>query len=665
MLKLSLKIVPLALLAGLVFSIFAEAYAGSGPSWSGARGLNTVPTARMARAGTVELSVSTLDPYVQSSVSIQPLESVAVALRQTARTRGSFGSADRWYPGMDFKIRLLEEGWRNPEIAIGVNAATGHERMAGEYIALSKRLGFFDLTAGLGWGRMGQAGHLRNPLTALHSHFDRERSQAGEGYSGPEDWFTGKRVGFFGGLAYRTPVEGLTVLADWNADRYDVERAQDPGFDAPAPVSVGLSWSPYRWLNVAAGASGTRKIMGRMTLSGSLQDWRVSSYKRPAYLKGRTPFLYATRDETLYRSARLELDPGIPVPLQLGRARERLLRATGPVHDTEFRFTPTHLGLHGPELRLVGVSDFAHRSSQELWRDLVVRNGRSGPPPRQVLPVFRLDQVNHVSIGEPDTGILYRSSLIGSAHKRLAGDIVAGGAVRVNLSDNLRNLQQERSVPVLPVRSDVALFADSTVSLDRAYTAWIRTLAPNLHAAAVSGILEEMYAGFGGEVLYRPWDRTWSAGLELYQVFRRDPYSPAAMDLSGDSLLTGHAALYYEVPDTGLTFSVKAGRYLAEDIGLTLAAKKRLENGVAFETFVTATQSSEETGLSGDAWGGLRVRVPVGFIPVVPNDSSVILDVSPMGRDRGQALDSPVSLYALSESFSKRTILRDWNRISE
>ena len=167
----------------------AEEYSSS---LYGPLGLNTIPNARMDDTGTIRAGIGTLDPYIHSWLSFQLAEPLSVTLRQSAEVSNLNEDADRLYPGVDFKLRIMEETATRPELSIGLQSAIGHKRMAGEYIAASKRYKDFDFTAGLGWGRFGTAGHFENPFKIFGGHFDKGRSLDGEMPNRPDDWFTAK-----------------------------------------------------------------------------------------------------------------------------------------------------------------------------------------------------------------------------------------------------------------------------------------------------------------------------------------------------------------------------------------------------------------------------------------------------------------------------------------
>jgi len=76
-----------------------------------------------------------------------------------------------------------------------------------------------------------------------------------------------------------------------------------------------------------------------------------------------------------------------------------------------------------------------------------------------------------------------------------------------------------------------------------------------------------MFAGVGGEILYRPVDSNLAYGLDIAYVKQRDPYSQTGLE--DYTAVTGHASVYWQpefLDDTQIT--VSAGQFLAKDKGV-------------------------------------------------------------------------------------------------
>lgn len=281
---------------------------------------------------------------------------------------------------------------------------------------------------------------------------------------------------------------------------------------------------------------------------------------------------------------------------------------------------------------------------------------------------FSLILDNQFSLSEEDSGALYRSSLIGKMElPKYLGFIHTGTALRLNLADNLDRLEEYRPASFLPVRSNVAQFARSTLSLDRSYATFTHSFSPALHSAISGGYLEEMYGGLGGEILYRPFGKRFALGAESWAVVKRDPATALHLGFTPDSLITGHLNGWYSFPEQNITLKAQLGRYLAEDIGATFSIEKKFLNGAKLQAFTTLTDSADYTVFGGTthAYNGLRLSIPLGNKKHLPEGSEVRINAAPFGRDYGQALDKPFDLYKETDALSYEHLARYWHEITE
>ena len=57
------------------------------------------------------------------------------------------------------------------------------------------------------------------------------------------------------------------------------------------------------------------------------------------------------------------------------------------------------------------------------------------------------------------------------------------------------------------------------------------------------------------------------------------------------------------------------------------------------------------------------LAVPLGSVKFVPEGSEARINVAPIGRDDGQILDKPLSLYEVTEPVSYRHLGRNWQEV--
>ncbi|HPD83352.1 MAG: YjbH domain-containing protein [Alphaproteobacteria bacterium] len=339
---------------------------------TGTLGLNTIPSARMDEAGTIRIGAGTSDPYLHSFIGFQFTDSLYVSLRQTAEVSSLNDSPNAFYPGLDFKLRLWQETATRPAMVIGMDSAVGHKRMASEYIAFSKRFKNFDFTNGLAWGRLGSAGHIKNPLAPLSSHFEKNRNYNDLNTQDIEDWFTGEEVGIFGGIEYFTPLKGLSLKIDYGANDYKSEK-NISGFNAPEPWAISLNYTPIDQANLSAGIIGGEKIMARLSLQDQLFDWPGKSGQRR-----KAPDLISPRpfNKTNHDAVTLALSPYHPSARQIGQTA-RLVANDTAADQEKITLALHHKGLKGPVVTLMrddlekGVLDH-QRSPEEIWRNSLI-----------------------------------------------------------------------------------------------------------------------------------------------------------------------------------------------------------------------------------------------------------------------------------------------------
>jgi hypothetical protein len=193
----------------------------------------------------------------------------------------------------------------------------------------------------------------------------------------------------------------------------------------------------------------------------------------------------------------------------------------------------------------------------------------------------------------------------------------------------------------------------------------MHTLTPSTHIALTGGYLEEMYAGAGGEILYRPFDSPFAIGAEGWYALKRDPATPLALGLRGDHTWTGHVNMFYDVPDTDITAYAKIGRFLGGDVGITGGAQTQFENGMKLRGYVTATNSDDKDVFDSDRnmIAGFQIAVPLGSVKFIPEGSEARVNIANIGRDDGQTLDTPYSLHDVTEPVSYRHLGRNWQEV--
>jgi len=667
---------------------------------TGITGLNVIPNARMQPNNSLYAGVTDSSPFVHGFIGVQIAQPLQIVLRQTAKTDNILEDPKAYYPGADIKLRLKEETRSVPAIAVGLQSMIGHKRMSGEYISLSKRYQNWDLTAGLGWGRYGTAGHFKNPLKALNKHFGKHRALSGDDPVRPSDWFTGEDIGFFAGFEYTVFPDRLSILADYGADRYEAEFTNSEIKERPPPWALGLSGNPFPWLNLSAATQGFETIIARMTIGADPGTFKPFSKKpdKPLKMKAhRSPganvaaaqsyvssygvMLQSPALENTTASATLILDRHQTSPAQIRKAAIALAN-NSPENIETLSIQTAFQGLQGPEVTLLRrdleqAITHDNASAEELWRNAEINPPSSKtflPKRRRSAEVhfdkqfYELNLEQIVSLGEEDHGILSRTSLIAVMRGiDLFGFLDQSNALRLDVYNNVDELNTFRRRAPLPVRSNIDDFSETRLSVDHSYTQFTHSFTGNIHSSLMAGYLEELYAGLGGEIIYAPFQSRFALGAEAWQVFKRHPGTFLDLGLNGDHVLSGHTNLWYDIPRHDVTLKLSAGRYLAEDIGGSLSLKKSFLNGVSIEGFTTITNriDADLFGSENHTHHGLRMNIPIGTPLHKDLHHSADIALRTIGRDSGQKLQKPFDLYEATRPLTYKHYQDHWQNVIE
>ena len=242
----------------------------------------------------------------------------------------------------------------------------------------------------------------------------------------------------------------------------------------------------------------------------------------------------------------------------------------------------------------------------------------------------------------------------------VAPGLTLAGSADVSLFDNFDTSRQSDSL--LPhVRSDfLKYFTQGKTGIGNLEVDYRSRLSPTVFTRLRAGYLESMFAGAGGEILWRPDGARWALGADLYEVWQRD--FDRLFGLQHYRQHTGHVTLYYDSPWYNLNFQLRAGQYLAGDRGATLQITRRFATGVEIGAFITKTNVSAAEFGEGSFDKGIIIRIPLGWVAPLDSQSQIAMDLRPVQRDGGQALAADATLYDETRAASEGEIYRTLGR---
>ncbi|MFQ5535118.1 MAG: YjbH domain-containing protein [Sphingomonadales bacterium] len=267
----------------------------------GGVGLLNMRTARFAPDGKLEVGASFVNPYRRYYITWQIFPWMEATFRYTDPTNDltSGGILDQNQKeffrdiikfkqggtnldrGADLKFKLWDEGPVRPAVAVGLQDGLGTGLFSGEYLVASKRFYDLDFTVGVGWGYFASRGTFKNPLRAFSSRFKtRGGSKRGGGRTLLGNFFSGEQIGLFGGVEYHTPVNGLSVKAEYNS----ADPANEPRGNAQSetlPIGIGINYRPSKWGEIALGLERGNSIMLRGSIRYNLHEPGLPKFDPP------------------------------------------------------------------------------------------------------------------------------------------------------------------------------------------------------------------------------------------------------------------------------------------------------------------------------------------------------------------------------------------------
>ena len=631
----------------------------------GGRNLIDTPSARMYSDGQMTLNVA-FDNYLQSySVSYQAFPWLETTFRYSGLNDFFY-----WDRNLEAKVRLLEEDLFWPEVSVGLRDIVGTSVFGSEYVVANKKLGPLDLSFGMGWGRLAGEGNLTNPLTLLHDGFktrDTNISQISDvGRPSVATWFRGEKVGFFGGVTYEFESAPVTLIAEYNPDIYAFEtnngrRGAQPSY----PISLGLDWQiDPEWTLTASyqhgdafGLAVSKRFDStykpkKLTPSPIIPT-NIKPHDSPDWFE---PLVRAELSSgVIMESARLN-DEADRAEIALSRGiyqswpdlintAHTQASVTLPESVNRVDYLVKEAGMTLKTVRLPRLNTALNIDEVTFETDAKFLPPRVEADEAAKLKDLFEDKLSitafidaNYHLFDPDNPFGYTLYAgFGAAHPIGLG-WNAIGVYQVNLTDNLDG-NTRVSDSVLPhVRSDVSEYLKgSNHGFNQLIVEKRDTLTSSLHYRAFGGILEQMYSGVGGEVLFMPHDSRFATSLSAAYAKQRD--FDGGLGLRDYDVVTGHASLFWATPWYNYDAAVHVGRYLAKDVGATMEVRRTFDNGWSIGVWATLTDVPFDDFGEGSFDKGFYFQVPLGNQISGGVGSELRMGVRPIQRDGGARLE--------------------------
>ena len=508
-------------------------------------------------------------------------------------------------------------------------------------------------------------------MVKLFSNFeDRGNHDPGEGGTlGNINWFRGEASAFYG-LRYQVG-EKISISAEYTPDLMLMERALTY-FELNSPWNFGASYKLNDYINI----SGHYLNAGQASITANV----VINPERPPLIGGKdlapvpmrkrggNDLPANTTNEKKIRKV-LEADKFDVVGLKF---EDNLVSLT--VASTKFRSTAQSVGRLASTLQrftsngikyaeITFISEGLKTASYNVDLDKIGSEQFSSNTDiikKEVIIAVDpqtstiMDSNERLSWGvgpyithrffDPMLPLMLETGIEIAGGIQLTPGFKLSGKVRKSILTNLTDYTR-LSDSVLPhVHTDWPLYdsAGQSGHIPALALSYFGNTAPGLYGRARAGLLEPFFAGFGGEILFKPAQSPLGIGIDIHRVRKRD--YDMMFDLLDYETTVGHLSIYY---DAGHKFNIEinAGRYLAGDWGATTTISRTFGSGWEVGGYATFTDIPFETFGEGSFDKAIYVSIPIDWITSTPTQAQRRLTLRPITRDGGANLASARSLF--------------------
>ena len=597
--------------------IFSDSLKYNNPNNQGVIGLINIPTARFYEESSSAFTLYRGDPDRKITVTMMPYDWFEASFFYTSikgRPYGSGLNQDYKDKGFNAKFRLKSEGFY-PALAVGFNDLAGTGIYSSEYIVSSYGLGGLDMHLGMGWGRLnGGSLQYDNPLADIDDSFLIRGSQTGEGGElRIDDYFSGKKVGLFGGLSY-------LLHQDW-LFKFEYDSTYIPrsaGFpDRSSEFNLGFEYIGAKNFAVSFNFERGDYLGLKFAWKGNSSNHTPRPYANNNPYEqtphGRLRSLLDFNEIEVQKIAKS--DDLLILDLHENNSHSNLvdinLNVRKAIADSgiDYEEVIVSYSINGlkPKNEELNISSNINESKVDILYERETKSRFFYSPDFVLRPFIagREDFLKVAFMAELNTQYKFNENLFWSTNLKYA------------LWQNFDDLYIP-PVTTYPnqVRSDVKDYLNNfedRIIIGRSQLDFFQTLSKDNHIQLSAGIFEEMFSGYGMEYLWSRDGLPFAFGFEAFKVYKRD--YDLAFDLLDYSNTTGHINLYYENTEDNLlipfSLHLSYGEYLAGDKGYTFDISRRFQNGVVMGAFFTKTDVTAEQFGEGSFDKGIYFKIPI------------------------------------------------------
>lgn len=675
-------------------------------SFYGDAGMIDMPGAFAMNDGDLSMTLQNFGATSRVALHFQITPRLSGAARYSILQDGFTLPGREYYDrSFDLRYQLAEEGPRMPAIAVGLRDFGGTGIYSSEYIAFGKTFGRLRASGGIGWGRLGSRNGFDNPLGTFSDKLKTRGGVSGLSETGQVDfgnWFRGDAA-FFGGLQYQVH-DRLVLTAEYSSDSYSEELARDNSsktYDSPfnfgatyrmangvdlsaawlygtdLGVMVNYTFNPQNPPGPDQGREGAGpQVVPRSAAPLGWEDLATSTNGVALSPEGAARAQLAAQGIDMLSYARHGNGVQLHIRNQryaaeaqaIGRAA-RALTAVLPRGVETMTLVSVRNGVSTVAVTLDRADLEALENDLEgSWKSYArasIKDGAAYPlrgnPARTGYPrlSYALSPYWGPTRSNPDSPLAQGGLRFGASYEPTPG-LVLSTELRQKLIDTGTGPTPTGNGAPGLVRRDAGLYDErDDLELRQLQLDYFVRPAQAFYGRFTVGMLEQMYGGISGEVLWQPVFGSLALGAEVNYVHKRS--LDDAFGLEAQDAVTAFASAYYDFGG-GYRGQLDVGRYLAGDIGGTVTFTREFANGFTLGAFVTLTDMSKEEFGEGSFDKGIMFSIPATWFLGTPSRREASMTLRPLRGEGGARVGVSTRLYEMIHDSQGNALAADWGR---
>ena len=605
--------------------------------------------------------------------------------------------------GFNMKFIYRPKNKNVPNIAIGLDDFAGTGYFTREYVVATSIQDNFKYSFGIGWGKYAGNNSFKNPLSELSSSL-LSRPLVSDNYNlggslSYDQWFRGN-ASFFGGLEWRIQnTNGLMLKLEYDPFDYldfSAPNRSDADYKIrkkDSDINFGISYALNKHLTIDASyiKGNTFNISFNMGITfddslASKPKFKPMVIKQDEKIKEKSVFyenlLFNLNNNSLFlQTSTLHENGNLDLAISSADHRNAIRSSSyaayiskevAELNDIDLSLINVAHVNAGIELNNITYIAGHLSAKNNVPIELKIRNSilDSGNRnefleaefnPRINFPlIFSSISPSIVShLGNPEKFYFGGINLQYISEIQFNRNLLLSTELSLPIYDNFQDTISGPGSAMRHVRTDLVKYLkEDDLHIKRMQLDYIWTPHKDLYAKISGGIFEPMFGGFGGEILYKPFDKNYNLGVEIFHVNQRS--FDQRFNFQDYATVTGHITLGYQFA-AGIESNLSFGRYLAKDDGYTLDVGRRTKSGFKAGIYFTRTNVSAELFGEGSFDKGFYFQIPLDLFNNEYKGNYSTFKLSPLTRDGGAKLIHDKELRGLIYNSSYFELKRQWD----